>query len=200
MPVADILVGPVNVWYSAVGTALPSINTVAVGASWGAGWTNPGLTLTPLALNYESDQSKMEVEQYPSPINISRTAESMLLETTLAEFTAANLKTALAGTGAITTVAAGASVHASDTYSFGGDITLPQLQWGFETWALDASNNKLPKRWFIYKAVATLGGKVEFSKKNTLGIPLKLMALCDTSKAAGAQLCQVQIVTGWKTS
>lgn len=200
MAVSDILVGPINLWYSPVGTALPSINTVAVGASFGANWVNPGTTLAPLSVNYEADQLELEVEQYASPVNVARNKEKLSLETTLAEFTALNLKTALSGTGAITTVAAGASVHASDTYSFGGDITLPQLQWGFETWALDASNNKLPKRVFIFKAIATLGGKLEFSKKSALGIPLKLTALVDTGKAAGAQLMQVQIVTGWKTS
>ena len=200
MAVADILVGPVNIWYSAVGTALPSINTIAVGASWGAGWTNPGLTLTPLSVSYDADQLELEVQQYASPVNIMRNKEKLTLETTLAEFTAANLKTSLSGTGAITTVAPGASIHGSDTYSFGGDITLPQLQWGFETWALDASNNKLPKRVFVYKGVAQLGGKLEFSKASALGVPLKISALVDTSKAAGAQLMQFQIVTAWKTS
>ena len=200
MAVADILVGPINLWYSPVGTALPSINTVAVGAAFGAGWVSPGTTLVPLSMSYEAEELDVEVEQYPSPITRARTKETLVLETQLAEYTALNLKTAFAGTGAITTVAAGASVHASDSYSFGGDILLPQLQWGFETWVLDASSNKLPKRVFIYKATALLGGKLEFSKKSALGVPLKINALVDTGKAAGAQLMIFQIATGWKTS
>ncbi|MBK8772652.1 MAG: hypothetical protein IPM06_19805 [Rhizobiales bacterium] len=200
MAVADILVGPINIWYSPVGTALPSINTIAVGASFGAGWVSAGMTLAPLSLSYEADEFELEVEQYPSPVSRARTKEKALIETQLAEFTAANLLLALASTQTVTAVAAGASVHASDTLKFGGDILLPMLQWGFETWALDASSNKLPKRVFIYKATASIGGKLEFSKKAALGIPLKISALVDTAKTAGQQLMEFQIVTGWKTS
>ena len=51
-------------------------------------------------------------------------------------------------------------------------MQIPYYQVGFEGVALDSSGNKLVKRIFIYRAILTMGGKLEFSKKAPSGIPL----------------------------
>jgi hypothetical protein len=55
-------------------------------------------------------------------------------------------------------------------------------------------------RVFFYKATAELNGKLEFSKKNAMGIPLQIKALADTTKVVGKQLILIQKVTGKTTS
>lgn len=200
MAVTDILQSPIKLWVSAVGTALPNINTIAVGASWGAGWTDCGMTLNALSMKKSDDVADIDVEQYTFPVKEVRTKETIQLETSLAELTAANLKLALGTANTIATVAAGASVHASDSLDFGGESQLPQYQFGFEGYVFDASNNKMPKRFFFYVCVPGIGGSLEFTKKAAAGIPLRINCLGDTTKTSGAQIGKAQLVTGWKTS
>ena len=97
-------------------------------------------------------------------------------------------------------VAAGASQHGFDTLRFGGDTLLPEYQVGFEAVRLDASANRLVTRFFLYRVTLTMGGKLEFSKKSAAGIPLKIMALADTTRTAGQQIGEFQNVTAWRTS
>lgn len=196
----NIMVSPALVYISATGTALPDETTVAAGASWGAGWTDLGYTLTPVALGVDVETFELEVEQTPNPVAMLQTKQNASFEVTLAELTAANLKYALSSRSTITTTAAAANQHGFDSLKVGGDTQIPYFQVGFEGVQLDASGNKLVKRLFIYKAVLTMGGKLEFSKKAPAGIPLRVTAVADTGKTAGEQLFEIQFVTAWKTS
>ena len=45
-----------------------------------------------------------------------------------------------------------------------------------------------------------LSGALEFSKKAAVGIPLKIMALGDTTKSASQIVGELHNVTAWKTS
>jgi hypothetical protein len=196
----NIMVSPALVYISPTGTALPDETTVAAGATWGAGWTDLGYTLTPVALGVDVETFELEVEQTPNPVAMLQTKQNASFEVTLAELTAANLKYALSSRSTITTTAAAANQHGFETLKVGGDTQIPYFQIGFEGVQLDASGNKLVKRLFIYKAVLTMGGKLEFSKKAPAGIPLRVTAVADTGKTAGEQLFEVQFVTAWKTS
>ncbi len=200
MAVTDILQSPAKIYISAVATALPNINTVAVGASFGAGWTDLGMTLSAVSMKTSNDEAPIDVEQYTASVKLVRTKESIVIETMLAELTAANLKLALASANTITTVAAGASVHASDTLDFGGESQMPEYQLGFEGYVFDASNNKMPKRFFFYKVVPAFSGALEFGKKTPAGVPIRFTCLADTTKSVGSMLGKSQLVTGWKTS
>jgi hypothetical protein len=198
--VSDIMIAPANIWYSATGVALPDETTVAFGASWGASWTSIGYTLTPLAISLEVETFDLEVQQIPNVVKQVKVKESMMFETSLAELTAVNLKLALGSTSTITTSAAGASQHAFEDLKAGGEVLIPEYQWGFEGYILDSSNHQLPVRMFIYRGTSVLNGALEFSKNAAAGIPLQITALADTTKTAGQQLVQFQRVTGWKTS
>lgn len=200
MAVADILVSPVNIWQSPTGTAVPDETSVAFGAVWGAGWVSLGYTTAPLAMKYDTSLFELELEQITSPVKGQKTKEALSFETTLAELTATNLKLAIGSTSTITTTAAGASQHAYEEVNMGGEAILPEYQFGFEGYTLDASNRQLPIRLFIYRATFSLGGSLEFSKKAAAGIPIKITAWADTSKTIGQQLFKLYRVTGWKTS
>jgi hypothetical protein len=200
MAVADILVSPARVFYSPLGTALPDETTVAVGAAWPVGWIDLGYTLAPVSLSFSADTFELEVEQVTNPLKIIRTKETVEMETMLAELTAANLKLAMGSSSTVTTTAAGASQHGFDELKMGGEVLIPEYQWGFEGYTLDSQNRQLAKRIFIYRAVATLNGKLDFSKKAAAGIALKIKALADTTKTQGQQMLNAQFVTAWKTS
>ena len=81
---ANILVSPAQLYVSATGTALPDETTVAAGASWGAGWTDLGYTLTPLALGVDVETLELEVEQTPNPVAMLQTKQTASFEVTLA--------------------------------------------------------------------------------------------------------------------
>lgn len=197
--VANIMVAPARLLYSAVATAAPDETTVAVGAAWSS-WTDLGYTITPLALKYEADLFELEVEQEMSAVRKTRTAEKITFEVTLAELTAANLKLALGSTSTISTTAAAANQHGYEEVSFGGESNLPTYQYGIEGYTSDSSGNLMPVRLFIWKAHAVLTGDVEFSKKDPTGIPVQINAIVDTSQSAGAKLFKFQRVTSWKTA
>jgi hypothetical protein len=200
MAVSDILISPVNIWRSATAVALPDETTIAYGASWGAGWTNVGYTVAPLSMKYETSIFELEVEQITSPVKGQKTKELLTFETQLGELTAANLILAVGSTSTITTTAAGANQHAFEDVALGGEAFLPEYQFGFEGFTLDASNRQLPCRLFVYRATFSTSGNLEFSKKAAAAIPLKITAWADTSKTIGQQLMRLQRVTGWKTS
>jgi hypothetical protein len=198
--VTDILISPVNIWRSATGVALPDETSIAYGAAWGVGWTNLGYTAAPLSMKYDISLFELEVEQIASPIKGQKTKESLSFETQLSELTAANLLLAIGSTSTITTTAAGASQHAYEEVNAGGEPYLPEYQFGFEGYTLDASNRQLPCRLFVYRCTFSMSGSLEFSKKAAATIPLKIAAWADTSKTIGQQLFKLQRVTGWKTS
>lgn len=200
MPASDIMIAPANVWYSPLGTALPDETTVDYGAAWPAGWISLGLTLNPVEMSLELETFELEVEQIANPIKRQKTKETLSIETTLAELTAANLKLALGSTQTIATTAAGAAQHGFEELLAGGEVYLPEYQLGFEGYTLDAQNRQLPVRLFIYRANFVINGALSFARKAAAGIPLKIDALADTSKTAGQQLLAFQRVTAWKTS
>ena len=107
---------------------------------------------------------------------------------------------ALGSTSTISTTAAGAGQKGYSQFAFGGEVNLPVYAFGFEGFTLDANNNKLPKRIFVYRASFSLGGNLEFTKRAAAGIPLKIRAWADTSQTAGQQLAIFQSVTAVATS
>lgn len=200
MPASNIMIAPANIWYAPLATALPDETSVAYGAAWPAGWVSLGYTLNPVEMSIEIESFELEVEQVANPVLRQKTKETISVETTLAELTAAYLKLGMGSSQSIVTVAAGASQHAFETLKMGGEVFMPEYMLGFEGFTLDASNRQLPIRMFLYRANFSLNGKLAFAKKSAAGIPLKVDALADTSKTAGQQVVEFQRVTAWKTS
>jgi hypothetical protein len=200
MAVADILVSPVNIYYAPYGATIPDETTIDFDEAWGGTWVNLGYTVAPLTMQWDEEVFELEVEQLTNPVKGMKTKEGLVFETTLAELTAANLRLALGSTSTISTTAAGAGQKGYSQFAFGGEVNLPVYAFGFEGFTLDANNNKLPKRIFVYRASFSLGGSLEFSKRAAAGIPLKIRAWADTTQAVGAQLAIFQSVTAIATS
>lgn len=193
MAVSDILLSPAKIYYAATGTALPNPNSVAYGTAWGGGWSDLGYTLTPITVSYSQDIFKLEVEQVTLPVRGLITTEEVMIETTLAEITAANMALAFGGT--VATTAAGTAQVALEELKSGGSSSITYYAWGLEGLYVDSSNNQLPVRILIYRGSAVLNGALTFSKKAAVGIPLSITAWADTTKTAGQQLWTFQKTT-----
>jgi len=197
MAVSDIIISPATVYYSPVAEALPSKDTIAFGQPWGGNWVNVGYTLTPISLQYDQTLFELMVEQITLPVKRLRTEEKAMIETQLAEITGLNLTLPLDAT--ITTVAASATLRGVETIEAGGKVNVTERQWGFEGLYAVQGTVQLPIRLFFFKATTELNGKLEFSKKAAVGIPIQVKALADTTKAVGKQIMIMQRVTAKNT-
>lgn len=198
MAVTDILVTPATIYYAPVGETLPDESSVDYGEAWGGNWTNLGYTLEPVSLSYETETFELEVEQITLPVRRVRTKETVMVETSLAEMTGANL--ALVVDGTVTTTAAGVGQVGFDEILAGGSVDLSEYAWGFEGFRVTAANVRLPVRVFLYRGQAVLNGQLTFAKGAGVGIPIQIKALPDTTQDAGEQILVIHNVTAVATT
>jgi hypothetical protein len=198
MAIADILLSPATMYYAAVGEALPDENTVDYGDDWGGEWEKVSYTTTPLTMSHSRETYEVEVEQSTAPVKEIITKEELTFETTLAEFIAENLVLALGGS--VTETVAGAGQRAMFEHEMGGESQLEEYAVGFEGQYRDSDGNVFPVRVLVYKAVITMNGQLQFSKKQESGIPIRVRAKADTTKAVGKQLMKIQKVTGYSAT
>ena len=198
MAVTDILVTPATIYYAPVGEALPDESSIDYGEAWGGNWTNLGYPLEPVALSYETETFELEVEQITLPVRRVRTKETVMIETSLAEMTGANL--ALVVDGTVTTTAAGVGQVGFDEILAGGSVDLSEYAWGFEGFRVTSANVRLPVRMFLYRGNAVLNGQLTFAKGAGVGIPIQIKALPDTTQDAGEQILVIHNVTAVATT
>lgn len=199
--VTNLMLSYAWVYWAPYGEALPSNDSIEFGEAWGGNWTRLGWTKSAVKMSYAQDIIGYEVEQVLSPILNRRQGEKASIETELAEIVGANLNLAVDGT--LTTTNAGASVRATETLTVGGKIGITEYAWGMEGLVKNdgaAGNIPLPMRIFFYKGTAEINGALEFSRKALAGIPFKINAVADPSRAAGDQLMKIVRVTGKTTS
>jgi hypothetical protein len=186
----DILIGPLKIFTAPLGTTLP-VDTLAEDAAWPAGWVQLAYTKESLKMSYEMEALEVEVEEAYSAVHRRKTKETLKFETVLAEFTTQNLAYAFDGTHTADT-APGASTEGLESFVAGGKRFFTERLWGFEgkLFSRDGAT-AVPVRLFVWRAVAETGGELEFGKAQYSGIPLKMVALADTSKALGQQLFRI---------
>lgn len=188
--VSDIMIGPMKIFTSAIGTVFP-VDTLTEDAAWPSGWTQLAYTKEGLKMAYEYETLDIEVEEAYSPVHRRKVKESLSLETVLAEFTTQNLAYAFDGTHTEVT-APTLTAEGLETFTMGGQRFLTERQWGFEGKLLNSDGSvAVPVRLFVWRAAADAGGELEFMKSDYSGIPLKLIALTDTSKPIGQQLFKI---------
>ena len=198
MPVADILLTPATIKYAPVGEPLPDENSIEYGQAWGGNWTDVGYTTTPLTLAINRETYEVEVEQLTVPVKEMITSESLVFETTLAEFLEDNVQLAFGGT--LTETAASAAQVAKWELEMGGEPQLDTYAFGFEGLYLTDANEQFPVRIFVYRANVVLNGQLQFSKSQEAGIPIQITSKPDDSKDVGKQLMKIQKVTASATS
>lgn len=192
MAVADILLTPATLYYAPVGEALPD-DDVAYGTAWGGNWVNLGYTNAPLAVAYSNEKYQVMVEQLTAAVKKRITSEELAFETTLVELTGTNL--ALAFNGVATDTPAAVGQVGKTEVEAGGDTEVQVYTFGFEGEYVDASGDSFPVRMQIYRGTLVMGGNLEFSKSKEAGLPVRIDAEADTTKAVGKQLMIIEKVT-----
>jgi len=188
MAISDIMVAPVKVFSGVIGSSLPADN-LALDAAWPTGWSHLGYTKTPLSLEYAYEKVRYEIQESIGPVGARKTAETLKLETTLAEFSLDGVALSWGGTVTDTPAAVGQVGKEEIT---GGDVTsLTKRMWGFEGSYEDANQVQRAFRFFIYIGAAEAGGKLEFGKADTTGISLKIEAYEDMTQSVGARLFKI---------
>lgn len=192
--VFQILKSNAVLWFAPVGDAFPDETTVNAGELWGGNWQRLGATKEPLTCLYEDERSDVNVEEYLAPVHRFKTAETMTLETVLAEIDLDYL--ALLTEGGVAKVAAGAAQKAYDNLVVGNAADLSDYSFGFEGINLNSAGVALPLRVFLYRANAKLGGELSFSKREDdyTGVPIVIEALSDS--VAPGRICVFQKITG----
>ena len=192
MAISDIMVSPAATFSAPVGSSLPA-DGLAVGAAWPSGWQSVGYTKEALTVDYKYETLKYEIQESLGAVGSRKVKEELTLETTLAEF---NLSGVAESWGGIVSVTTSGSAQVGKEEIYGGDITnIPVRMWGFEGTYVDSANVVRPIRMVIYRGQADAGGKLEFGKKDTTGIPLKIVALEDMTKAVGSRMFKIIRVT-----
>lgn len=197
MSTADIIIGPARIFYAPIGEALPA-DSLAYGGTWTGNWEEIALTKTPFTMNRDLSVTDVMVEQSTLVVKRVATEEKVSFETTLAELTGDYLQLAMEGTN--TPTAAGASQVGKEELVAGGESVLTERTWAVEGLYTTTAGVNFPIRLQIYRATAVLNGELTFGKADSAGIPLKIDAMGDLSKAVGAQLMKFQKVLAAATS
>jgi hypothetical protein len=200
--VANIIKTGAVLWVAPTGEAKPDETSVIFGAAWGGNWARVGYTKAPLTAAYASEEADGKVQEELAPVKRWRIGESLILETVLAELTAAYLQLAAANQTAVSSTAAGAGQKAYEETGLGGVAELTEKAWGFEGLFINASGDDEPVRLFVHKGTAMVNGALEFSKVNDdyTGVPIQIKALTDTTQTAGKKLALFHRVTAEASS
>jgi hypothetical protein len=193
--ISNIFKSGAALWYAPEGTSIPSKDSVAAGASWGGSWSRLGFTKAPLATNYAFETAMIDVEEVLASVDIYKIAESIELETELAELTPTYLNLTTGAYETVGSAAAGSGTVGYDSVTIGDESRIDKVAIGFEGIRYDPNDNALPYRFFIYRAVMILNGAMEFSRKSDSypGLPLRIVGLADT--ANGNRLYHAERVT-----
>jgi hypothetical protein len=194
----DIVLGAGSLWYAPVATANPDETTIGYGTAWGGAWVSLGDVLTPMVLTYTDTRKAIKTQQSLGVIKEYRTDVAIMLKTTLAELTGANLALVLNGTN--TATAAGASQKAFSAIAVGNDVVVDTKKFGFETLRVDSTGASQPMRYFFHVGSIGPDGDMAFDKENETGLPVVITIYEDITQSAGAEFMAVDIVTAAATA
>jgi hypothetical protein len=167
-------------WHASVTTPL---DTVAYGTAWGTpagqtgAWAAVGYTDGGVNVALTVDRGEIRVDQELEPILRPATGRTTTFETTLAQFTAANLKNA-AGQGTITTVAATTAARGHDDLDVSSTITDTYIAAGLD---FQHPGDNEAFRVFVWKCLPQGGVSASFNPDDKATIPFALNAFPDTS-------------------
>lgn len=192
MSVADILIGPISVFYAPVGEAMPA-EDLAYGGDWAGNWTKIAMTQSPLSMNRDVSTGDIRIEQSTLVVKRVVTEETVALEIALSEFVGDHIQLGLGGT--VTTTAAGVGQVGFEELKAGGAVKLTERTWAFEGMFVDANDVIFPVRLQIWRATSVLNGSLTFGKSEETAVPLRIDAMGDLAKPVGEQLLRLIRVT-----
>lgn len=183
--VANIVVGPGELFLAAVGTTPPNEDDNIL--NW-AGWTNVGFTDGGIELEYTPEVADHFVDQELGPVKSTLTSEQFIVRAPLAESTLQNLNKAISASK-LTTVAPASGVTGKDILVVGsGPIT--EFALGFEADSPEAQADgtqgwRLLIVWRVLSVSAI--GKAYRKGEKTM-IPAEFRAQVESSKPKGERL------------
>jgi len=160
--------------------ANPDPDAVLAGVAWGGTWVKMGATQAPLTMLYEDERTDINIEESLAPVFRYKTAESLTIETVLAELDVDYL--ALATEGTVVPDVGGVGDVAYDELPIGNRTALTMYQFGFEGISVQSDGALWPVRVIIPRANIKIGGELTFSKKEDdyTGVPITIEALSST--------------------
>lgn len=181
--VADVLVGPVWVYYAPVAEPLPAITAaglVSYTDAPGGNWAYLGDTNAPLTLAIDRQEFEVMSEQRNAPIKRVETRRVHTFETSLLEHDATNLALAVGGT-TTTSAATGTDAGYTEIAITADAQSLPEYAWLFVGEYVDASGDSFARYWYVQKGDAQLNGNLQYGKEQAGAIPLQIRELTPAS-------------------
>ncbi len=158
-------------------------DTIAYGTTWGTptpqtvAWVESGYVTGGLHFSANVTRAEVRVDQALDPVLRPATGRDARMNTTLAEFAPANLKSAT-GQGATTTVAASTGVRGHDDWDLNDTVAANYLSIGFDV--LHPGDNEAV-RVVGWKGQVIGGATFDVTPEAPIPIPLELALLPDTS-------------------
>jgi hypothetical protein len=174
--VANVIAGSAQLFIAPAGTALPTLSGSATDFNL---FSDPGFTDDGMELDYTPTMKDIMVDELSAPVKVLITAEKLIISVKLAETTLQNLYYAIAG---------GTLASATDL-TIGG-LTIPnEFVMGFigPSPAAGAVREGL-----FYRVIQKQAVKAHYQRKDKQIYQCQFEALADSTKALGANLCDIQ--------
>lgn len=173
--VANIVVGPAQIFVAPYGTAVPTLSGAVT--DFGAPFIEPGFTDTGIEWDYTPTFADIKVDEILGPVDKIFTAHKLIINVKLAETTLANLN-----------IAIGASTLTGSTLSIGSPLAPPEFILGFIG---PAPSGKI-REGIIYRCVSMAALKAQYHRKDKVMYEVQLEAIADTTRPQASDLCTLE--------
>jgi len=174
--VANVISGPGQLFIAPKGTALP---TLTGNASDFALFSQPGFTDKGIEIDYTSTDKDIDVDELTTPVDVLITAEKLIVNVSLAETTLQNLYFCISG---------GTLVSASEL-TIGGKVRPSEFILGVMG---PAPSTNLIRQILIYRVMPKGNPKLHYQRKDKVMYACQWQGLGDSSRADGANLCDIK--------
>lgn len=163
--VANVVVGPAQIFVAPYGTAVPNMSGAAT--DFGSPFVEPGFTDSGIEFDYSPTFADIKVDELLGPVNKVFTNHKLIINVKLAETTLVNLN-----------VAIGASTLAGSQLSIGSPLQPPEFVLGF----IGPAPNGTVREGIIWRCVSIAALKAQYHRKDKVMYEVQLEALSDTTQ------------------
>ena len=183
--VANIVVGPGELFLAPVGTAPPDEEQNIL--NW-AGWTNLGFTDGGLEVEYTPEAADHFVDQELGPVKTTLTAEQFVVRAPLAEATLQNLNKAISAS-TFSQVAAGGGITGKDILTVGtGPLTEFALGFEAESPESQADGTQGWRLLIVWRVLSVAAIGQAYRKGEKTLFPAEFRAQVESSKPKGERM------------
>lgn len=176
--VANVISGPAQLFLAPAGTAVPTLTGTTANFP-SPTWSNPGYTDKGIEFDYTATDKDIEVDEVTSPVDVLITKEKVEVTVVLAETTLQNLYFCISG---------GVLVSATDL-TIGGAVRPNEFLLAIQG---PAPSTNATRQILIYRCMPKGNPKIHYQRKDKLMFACKFDALADSTRANGANLCEIK--------